>query len=108
LGGEVAPCGLVGAKVSEKHAVSIFRAEVAMLGSWIYIGLGEVKAEKVNQSETCSASPPLCVLTSYKPTCIWLGNFGGKDNLRDLEIDGIAILKKFCVEFASVGWISMS
>jgi hypothetical protein len=32
--------------VSEKHTVSIFRAEVAMLGSTgIYIGLEEGKAE---------------------------------------------------------------
>jgi hypothetical protein len=45
----LAPCRLVGsAYVSEKHTVSIFRAEVAMLGSgWMYIGLEEGKTEEV-------------------------------------------------------------
>jgi hypothetical protein len=37
----------------EKHSVSIFRAEVAMLESGeIYIGLEEVMAEGVGQSGT--------------------------------------------------------
>jgi hypothetical protein len=43
---------LVDASVSEKHAASIFRAEVAMLGSGgIYVRLEEVKAEGEGQSE---------------------------------------------------------
>jgi hypothetical protein len=42
---------LVHASISEKHTVSIFRTEVAMLGSGgIYIGLEEGKAEGVGQS----------------------------------------------------------
>jgi hypothetical protein len=46
----LAPCRLlVDANVSEKHTVSIFRAEVAMLGSgWIYID--EDKGEGVGHS----------------------------------------------------------
>jgi hypothetical protein len=41
----------VDANVSEKHTVSIFRAEVAMLGSGrIYIVLEEGNAERVGQS----------------------------------------------------------
>jgi hypothetical protein len=39
--------------VSEKHTVSIFRAEVEMLGSGgIYVGLEEGKSEGVGQSGT--------------------------------------------------------
>jgi hypothetical protein len=44
---------LVDASVLEKHTVSIFRAEVAMLGNGgIYIGLEEGKAVGVDQSGT--------------------------------------------------------
>jgi hypothetical protein len=44
---------LVYSNVSEKHTVSIFRAEVVMLGSGgIYVGLKEGKAEGVGQSQT--------------------------------------------------------
>jgi hypothetical protein len=43
----------VDASVSEKHTVSIFRAEMAMLGSGgICIGLEEGKVEGVGQSGT--------------------------------------------------------
>jgi hypothetical protein len=43
----------VDANVSEKHTFSIFRAEVAMLGSGgIYIWLEEGMAEGVGQSQT--------------------------------------------------------
>jgi hypothetical protein len=44
---------LVDASISENHTVSVFKAEVAMLGSGgIYIGLHEGKAEGVDQSGT--------------------------------------------------------
>jgi hypothetical protein len=44
---------LADANVSEKHTVSIFRAEVEMLGSGrIYIWLEEKKAEGEDQSGT--------------------------------------------------------
>jgi hypothetical protein len=43
---------LVDANISEKHTVSIFRAEVTMLGSGgIYIGLEDGKAEGVANEE---------------------------------------------------------
>jgi hypothetical protein len=42
---------LVKASVSEKHAVSIFRAEVMMLGiKWDYIGWQKGKCEEKGQS----------------------------------------------------------
>jgi hypothetical protein len=44
---------LVYVNVSEKHTISIFRAEMAMLGSGgIYIGLEEGKAKGVGHSPT--------------------------------------------------------
>jgi hypothetical protein len=44
---------LIDASISEKHTVSIFRAEAALLGSGgTYIGLEEGKAEGVGQSGT--------------------------------------------------------
>jgi hypothetical protein len=46
----------VDSNASEKHIVSIFRVEVAKLGSGgIYIGLEEGKAEGVGQSTTSNA-----------------------------------------------------
>jgi hypothetical protein len=52
----LAPCRLISnVKISEKHTVSIFRAEVVMLGSGeIYIGLEELPTSALKMEEYVS------------------------------------------------------
>jgi hypothetical protein len=66
----------VDANVSEKYTVSIFRAEVAILGSGgIYIGLEEEKVEGVAHSyifrRVYTASKPI-ILTAVKTSNLTL------------------------------------
>jgi hypothetical protein len=58
---------LVDVNVSEKHAVYIFRAEVAMLGSGgIYIGLEDRQVPAHISSLTGSFPQPYLLPTQYK------------------------------------------